>query len=134
LSGGNGNDTLIGGLGNDRLIGGDGVDHFVFNTAPNSTTNKDIITDFYHGTDVIDLSKAIFKGLGSTIGSLSSEAFYSGAGIIKSHDLDDRIIYNTTNGFLYYDADGTGKAAAIQIAILSNKPSDLSYSDFAIIG
>ena len=83
---------------------------------------------------MIDLSKAIFKGLGSTIGSLSSDAFYSGAGVIKSHDLDDRIIYNTTNGFLYYDADGTGNAAAIQIAILSNKPSNLSYSDFAIIG
>jgi len=134
LSGGDGSDTLIGGLGNDRLTGGDGVDHFVFNTTPTSTSNKDTITDFTHGTDVIDLSKAIFKGLGSTIGELSSDAFYSGAGVIKSHDLDDRIIYNTTNGFLYYDADGTGKAAAIQIALLSNMPSDLSYSDFSIIG
>ena len=133
LNGVDGSDTLIGGLGNDSLTGGNGADHFVFNT-PNAKNNKDTITDFIHGTDVIDLSKAIFKGLGSTIGSLSSDAFYSGAGVIKSHDLDDRIIYNTTNGFLYYDADGTGKAAAIQIAILSNEPSDLSYSDFAIIG
>jgi hypothetical protein len=35
---------------------------------------------------------------------------------------------------LYYDADGTGKAAAIQIALLSNMPGNLSYGDFAIIG
>mgnify|MGYP000869276739 CR=1 FL=1 len=62
---------------------------------------------------------------------MTNGAFNLGSAATQS---DDRIIYNTTNGFLYYDADGTGKAAAIQIAILSNKPSDLSYGDFAIIG
>jgi Ca2+-binding RTX toxin-like protein len=135
LTGGTGNDTLAGGLGNDILTGGAGNDTFVFNTVANASKNKDIITDFVSGTDVIQFSKAIFTGLGTSAGSLTSDQFWSGAGVTKAHDADDRIIYNTTSGALYYDADGSGKAAAaVQVALIgaSSHPT-LAYTDMAII-
>jgi uncharacterized delta-60 repeat protein len=121
LTGGTGNDTLAGGLGNDILTGGAGNDTFVFNTVANASKNKDTITDFVSGTDVIQFSKAIFTGLGTSAGPLTSDQFSSGAGITKANDADDRIIYNTTTGALYYDADGSGKAAvAVQVAIIGS--------------
>jgi Ca2+-binding RTX toxin-like protein len=52
LQGGGGDDVLIGDLGNDTLTGGSGKDSFVFNAA---SWGKDVITDFEHGIDTIDL-------------------------------------------------------------------------------
>ena len=133
LTGGDGNDTLIGGKGNDRLTGGDGSDCFVFNTDPNASSNKDTITDFQSGTDTLQFSKAIFTGLGAIEGELSADQFWSGAGVVKAHDSSDRIIYNTSTGALYYDADGTGSIAAVQVAIIGTSHPVLLASDFHII-
>ena len=134
LNGGAGNDTLIGGAGNDSLTGGAGSDFFVFDTAPNATTNKDTITDFLSGTDKIQLSKAVMTALGSTLGTLASGKFWSGAGVVAGHDSDDRIVYNTTTGALYYDADGSGSGAAVQIALLgATTHPTLLYTDLQII-
>ena len=47
-----GNDILDGGRGNDVLTGGKGCDTFVFS----SRYDMDVITDFTHGEDTIDLS------------------------------------------------------------------------------
>jgi Ca2+-binding RTX toxin-like protein len=134
LNGGAGSDTLIGGAGNDTLTGGNGADSFVFNFALSATTNKDTITDFTSGTDKIQLSKAVMAALGSTLGTLAAGQFWSGAGVTAGHDGDDRIAYNTTTGALYYDADGSGAGAAVQIALLgtSTHPS-LLYTDLQII-
>jgi Ca2+-binding RTX toxin-like protein len=45
-----------------------------------------------------------------------------------------QIIYNTTTGGLYYDADGNGGKAAVQIAILGTSPyPTMFYTDFAVI-
>lgn len=119
LSGGNGADTLVGGAGNDILTGGAGADQFVFDTKPNATTNKDTITDFVSGTDSLLFSKSVFTGLASApLGALSADAFWSGAGVTAAHDATDRFVYNTSTGALYYDADGIGGSAAIQIALL----------------
>ena len=134
LNGGAGNDTLIGRAGNDTLTGGNGADRFVFNFALSATSNKDTITDFTSGTDKIQLSKAVMTALGSTLGTLATGQFWSGAGVTAGHDGDDRIVYNTTTGILYYDADGSGAGAAVQIALLgtSTHPS-LLYTDLQII-
>ncbi len=57
LSGSAGNDTLIGGSSADRMGGGSGVDTFLYRLATEApvATAHDVITDFTHGTDLIDL-------------------------------------------------------------------------------
>ena len=72
--------------------------------------------------------------LGLTTGTLSIDQFWAGAEVVKGHDADDRIVYNTTSGALYYDADGSGSSAAVQIALmgLSIHPT-LTYQDFLIV-
>ena len=69
ISGFNGNDVLYGGAGNDRLTGGAGNDSFVFNTALNTTTNVDTITDFNPIYDTIRLDNAVMSALGSALES-----------------------------------------------------------------
>jgi serralysin len=59
LNGGAGNDTLIGGTGRDLLTGGADSDVFKFVSVGGSgttATTRDVVTDFVHGTDKIDLS------------------------------------------------------------------------------
>lgn len=130
LNGGVGADTLAGGLGNDTLIGGAGADVFVFNTAPNATSNKDVIVDFNSTDDNIWLAKSALTGLSSLpFGALDANAFWNAA---ASHDPTDRILYNQTTGALYHDADGTGAAAAVQIAQLT-AGTNLTALDFFII-
>jgi len=134
INAGGGDDLIYGGLGNDTLTGGDGTDWFVFNTTPNSAANKDQITDFLPGTDKIQLSLATFKALGSTPGDLAETQFWAGAGAVKGHDPDDRIVYNTDTGALYYDADGSKPGAPIQIAVIgvSSFP-EMTGGDFQMI-
>jgi Ca2+-binding RTX toxin-like protein len=118
LNAGAGDDVLMGRLGNDVLTGGTGADAFVFNTTPSASTNRDTITDFASGTDTLQFSKAVFTALGSSVGSLAPEQFWSGAGVVAGHDADDRIVYDTNTGILYYDADGNGAGSAVAVALL----------------
>jgi serralysin len=59
LSGDSGDDALYGGTGRDIMSGGFGADTFYF-LAPNESgataSSRDVITDFTHGVDHIDLS------------------------------------------------------------------------------
>jgi Ca2+-binding RTX toxin-like protein len=127
ITGGNGNDVITAGAGSDTITGGAGSDTFVFN----SISGADTIVDYTVADDSIQLSKAIFTGLGD-IGALSSDEFVSGAGLTAAADETDRIVYDTTSGNLYYDADGSGGDAAVQIATFTGTP-DLLSSEFAII-
>lgn len=131
LSGDGGNDTLNGGAGNYALIGGIGNDVFVFNSA--TANNLDTILDFTTGADKIQLSKSIFANLGAT-GNLTENSFWSAAGAVKGNDANDRVVYNTTTGALYYDADGSGSGAYVQIALLgtSSHPA-MAFTDFVVI-
>ena len=135
IRGGDGFDQLRGGAGNDTLTGGTGIDWFIFDTTPNATTNKDTITDFTSGTDKLQFSKAIFTGLsGAALGDLSSDAFWSGAGIKTAHDADDRFIYDTTTGSLYYDADGNASGSAAVLVATLGAATPLAFTDLQIIG
>lgn len=112
------------------LNGGVGTDTFVFDTAPNSATNLDTLQDFTSGADKLSFSRAVFSAFSST-GAISTDAFWSGAGVNAAHDATDRFIYNTTTGALWYDADGTGATAAVQVAVLTGAPA-LAFTDFLI--
>jgi serralysin len=131
LVGQSGNDTLNGGLGNDKMSGGAGQDIFVFNTALNATPNIDRITGFFGPDDTIRLENTgalLFNAL-TTTGTLAAAAFRIGT---AAADADDRIIYNSANGALFYDADGTGAVAAIRFATMANNPT-LAAADFVVI-
>lgn len=127
LNGAAGADTLNGGQGHDVLTGGTGADNFVFN-ASLSATHSDTITDFTVGQDHVYLENSVFTGL-STPGALSSGAFVTGA---AAADASDRVIYDAVSGALYYDADGTGAGAQIQIATLQSGLA-LTSADFVVI-
>ena len=125
LDGGNNNDVLIGGSGNDTLTGGNGDDIFRFNL---TTEGIDTIIDFDVSNDTIQFDNASFTTIGAD-GTLAAGAFVIGA---AAADAGDRVIYNNTTGALYYDSDGTGATAAIQIASMATGLS-LTNSDFQII-
>jgi Ca2+-binding RTX toxin-like protein len=133
IDGNEGNDRISALAGNDMLTGGGGSDSFLFTVVANALTNKDTITDFVSGTDRLEFSKAVFVGLGTTTGALAAEQFWSGAGVTSAHDASDRIVYNTTTGALYYDADGLGGVDAVQVAVLGTTTHPgLVYSDIVI--
>jgi Ca2+-binding RTX toxin-like protein len=133
---GDGNANRLNGLGgNDTMTGGAGVDTFLFTVVANALTNKDTITDFLSGTDRLEFSKAVFVGLGTTTGPLAAEQFWSGAGVTAAHDATDRVVYDTTTGAVYYDADGLGGADAVQVAVLGTTTHPgLLYTDVLIGG
>jgi uncharacterized delta-60 repeat protein len=130
LDGAAGVDTLTGGAGKDTLTGGSGKDVFVFDSAL-SKSNVDVIVDFRHDQDKIALDDAIFGAIGP---KLQKGEFFGKADASKAHDLNDRIIYDSASGKLYYDDDGNtpGGHAAVLFATLSNKPV-LDQGDFIIV-
>jgi Ca2+-binding RTX toxin-like protein len=114
-----GSDTLVGGIDHDTYTGGRGADTFVFDVAP-GIGNYDSWQDFESGVDTIELDAQVMPGLGAS-GTLTVNdgRFYAAFGAREGHDADDRIIYDLAQGWLYYDADGIGGAAAQLIANLS---------------
>ena len=123
---GNAGANLIDGkAGNDVLYGLGGADTFAFTTALGAG-NVDTLADFVAGTDKIGLDDAIFTAIGA---SLNASAFVIGT---AAADADDRIIYNSATGALFYDADGNGAGAAVQFATLSQGLT-LAASDFAMV-
>ena len=137
LSGGNGNDRLFGGRGNDVmsgdlgadiLTGGAGKDTFIFATKLGKA-NVDTITDFSVKDDTIHLSKSIFRAVGKK-GFLAKDAFTIGT---KAQNADDRIVYNSKTGKLFYDADGNGDQAEIIHFATVGKGLKLTNLDFFIV-
>jgi Ca2+-binding RTX toxin-like protein len=133
LSGGDGDDILSGGQGKDRLFGQAGGDTFLFDTKPNKTANIDHIADMVHLTDFIALDHTIFKAIKVGSGHLKGGAFFSEAGAHNAHDSNDRVVYDTTSGKLYYDRDGAGGDNAKLFAVLDGSPNDVSAADFLIV-
>jgi Ca2+-binding RTX toxin-like protein len=125
ISGGAGDDRLYGGNGLDELRGGAGADGFYFDTAPHSG-NIDRLVDFSAPADTIFLDRSVFTGL-SANGTLVAGAFHAGS---SAHDADDRIVYNSATGSIFYDADGLGGTAAVLFARV-DPGTILTASDFS---
>jgi Ca2+-binding RTX toxin-like protein len=129
LAGADGNDTLNGGAGIDSLIGGAGQDHFVFNTALGGG-NVDRILDYSSLDDTVTLAGPPFAALPN--GVLAAGEFYAHPGATAAHDASDRIVYDTTTGRLFYDADGAGGTAAKLFAVLIDHPQIVAGDFLAI--
>jgi Ca2+-binding RTX toxin-like protein len=130
LAGQAGADTLTGGAGNDTLWGGTGNDAFVFNGM--GTTNADRISDFASGQDKVQLQNTAFTAIGAMGNFAAGDARFWASSSGTAHDANDRVLYNTTTGQLYYDADGNGGGAAQLIATLTNSPA-IAATDIAVI-
>ena len=109
---GSGNDIINGGAGADKLTGGAGNDSFVFDNLAQG--GIDSIADFLTLSDVLVFEDSVFTSLA---GGIAAENLVVGAGAV-AQDGNDFLIFNTKGGKLYYDADGNGAGAAIQIAAL----------------
>ena len=132
LNGGAGNDTLLGGTGKDILTGGLGNDFFVFNTALNASTNIDTLKDYTAANDTIQLENAIFTSLTAT-GALNAANFVVGT---AAADANDYLVYNSSTGALYYDADANGAGGAVQFATVystGTTPATLIAAEFVVI-
>lgn len=120
IAGNAGRDKLSGGFGNDALFGGAGRDAFIFDTGLDAARNVDTIAGFSHADDSIWLDRNWFSAAGDADGKvrLASSAFWaSNSG--QAHDDTDRILYDKTDGHLYYDADGKGGEDRVQFADLA---------------
>lgn len=115
------NDTIVmnsgvnevhGGKGSDIIWAKAGADSFHFDTAIG--TDVDTIHNFSAKADSIYLAASVFGKLPTFDGALSDSAF----ALDTAKDANTRIIYDTKNGSLYYDSDGTGSKAAVLFAHL----------------
>jgi Ca2+-binding RTX toxin-like protein len=108
LNGMGGNDMLIGGSGADLLQGGAGADQFRY---LGGEAGFDRIIDFVSGQDKIALANSGFAHT-ATIDFVSTNT-------PAPTSANSTFLYNSNSGMLSYDPDGTGAAAAIQIAQLN---------------
>ena len=127
---GNYSDTVIGNKVANILTGGLGNDTFVFNTKL-GPANIDTITDFTSG-DRIALAGSIFSKLKGDK-DLSDNLYVQTIVGISTQDANDYLFYDFESGGLYYDADGSGAKAAVQIAIIGTGGINLTANDFSIV-
>ena len=102
-----------------------GADTFAFTTALGAG-NVDTIVGFASGSDKVALDHGVF---GMPAGALDPNAVFAGT---AAHDADDRIIYDSASGNLYFDADGNGAGAAVQFAHV-DPGTMVAASDFQVI-
>ncbi len=112
LVGGNGNDTLAGGAGQDSILLGSGTDKMVVNVA-DQPSGIDSVNGFNASEDMVHVA-----GTGLTAGGYTFEIDSGG---FQEDDYDSGgPVFVLANGSteLWYDADGSGGAAAVQIVQL----------------
>jgi Ca2+-binding RTX toxin-like protein len=140
LMGVDGDDFLVGGDGHETMTGGRGKDGFLFG-AKLVEANVDKVTDFSDKDDWLAFDDKSYKGIkGTDTGHtwpdvidarhIEANQFQAGAG----HDAetaDIRIIYDSNNGTLYYDSNGSKEGGLGEIADIG-KHHDLSASDIFV--
>ncbi|MFI0849625.1 hypothetical protein [Mesorhizobium sp. IMUNJ 23232] len=135
LSGNNYAQKIVGNAGDNRLDGKGGLDTLVgykgddtFVLSWTGPYHSPTIADFTSGEDLIELRSLSF--------SLPSGAL--GAGVFRANTTglaegaSDRIIYDTDDGMLYYDPDGSGAYSKVLIAKFVGLPA-LASSDFVVV-
>ncbi|MFM7028541.1 MAG: calcium-binding protein [Chakrabartia sp.] len=131
LVGNSGNNIITGTAFSDVIDGGAGNDTFRFLSALNGATNVDRLLNYNVANDVIHLENAIFTKLVTT-GALAAANFAANA-TGTATDANDYILYNTTTGALFYDADGNGAGAAVQFALIQGLTGTFAATEFVII-
>ena len=139
MNGGSGNDILVGGAGNDILIGGTGIDQFRFSNL--LSQGIDGIKDFQSGIDKIVISALGFGGGLQAGQAVTTEQFLETTNS-TAITINQRLIYDSTTGGLFFDADGSGLgSSSVQFATLfvdplnpaQPHPIGLTAADFSLI-
>jgi Ca2+-binding RTX toxin-like protein len=132
LGGGEGADTLDGGPGRDTLTGGLGGDVFRFSAPPGA--GVDVVKDFLPGVDRLALDRTVFAAFDPGE-AVAAAQFAAGPGLASATEADERLIYDTLSGALYYDPDGGGGSPALRFATLAGTPHPaLGAGDFLLVG
>ncbi|GAB6142171.1 hypothetical protein JCM14076_29000 [Methylosoma difficile] len=141
LTGNTSNNNLVGnaaanvlkGLaGNDILTGGSGVDTFWFDTAANSSTNKDTITDFATGLDKLKFSASVLTALGTTGQFSVGDQRFNKSSNGLALDSTDRLIYNTTTGELNYDSNGNASGGTQAVLLVLTGIPNITATDLVV--
>ena len=124
LDGQAGNDVIQGRGGADTLIGGAASDQFVFAAVSDSTVaNHDTISDFVHGTDIIDTS--------AISGVTSVQGLLSGSAQVAAHSIG--WIQSGANTIVYVNSSTTAQnqgSADMEIVLTNVTANTLTSQDF----
>jgi Ca2+-binding RTX toxin-like protein len=129
IVGNSGDNVIDGATGSDTLTGLTGSDSFMFADALGAA-NIDSITDFNVAADTIVLDNAIFATIVGT-GVLTAAQFRANSAGVAG-DADDRIIYETDTGNLFFDSNGNAAGGSIQFAVLDAGLA-LNNQDFLVV-
>ncbi|HEV2747321.1 MAG TPA: calcium-binding protein [Allosphingosinicella sp.] len=124
LNGGAGDDSLYGGRNSDTLTGGEGNDGFYITQLLFGAGFADIIRDFTTADDTFYLDRSVYTELPE--GPLPESAFVRGS---QAQDADDRILYDSATGYVFYDPDGSGDHLSAIFAQLV-PGTEVNSSDF----
>jgi Ca2+-binding RTX toxin-like protein len=134
LNGLGGDDSLYGWDGSDRFHGGAGNDYLLTGSGADRVEFYDPVGD---GVDLLPDFDPTSDTIGIYVGALQATASaYKTAGLVPNApitpdqfrvgtaalDASDRFIYDATTGDLFFDRDGSGANAAVQIANLTEAP------------
>ena len=123
LTGNEGANILFGNGGADILTGGQGADSFVYQHLDSET---DTIADFGADDHFIISASGFYAdlvpGIDLTEIDPATVDFVSGSTDPLPLGTSAHILYEVSTGRLGFDPDGTGSEAAVDIALLSNKP------------
>jgi Ca2+-binding RTX toxin-like protein len=126
ITGGAGNDTIKGGGGADFLAGGLGNDVFVFTKLADSLpANPATITDFVHGSDVINL-----LAIDANTSVKGDQAFLFGGqnANVTAHG----VTWTESGGNTIIQADVNGNTTADLAIVLTGLHHNLTASDFIL--
>lgn len=138
LYGGAGNDLLYGGYGDDLLVGGDGIDNIAseagFDTIRFNALSEigDKMVTFNVLEDQLQLAGSAFGGLAASATVATNRLETNTTGLATA--AATRFIFETDSSKLWYDADGSGAAAAQLIIDFYNTTKGVfSAADIQII-
>ena len=132
LIGDAGNDLLVGNIGPVTMTGGAGTDTFLYDRDPTQSVEDDLISDFGSGADLIRLDGQAMPALGGSGTFATNDARFAANATGTAEDTSDRVVYNTTTGDLWYDADGSGAEAAARLFTLLDAPL-LAATDIEVV-
>ncbi|HJV25539.1 MAG TPA: calcium-binding protein [Aromatoleum sp.] len=127
---GGGNDKIVAGAGDDWIVGGDGADKitgglghdtFVFDNV--GVGGIDNVADFNAADDILAFDTDVYTSLA---GGITADNLVLGKVAL---DANDFLILDGSK--LFYDADGNGAGAAVQIANLKGVLTGISATNFA---